>query len=244
MALPSFFVFLVYISGYLILAFSAVCLACGLFQYSNLSEEYTGVTKSVIRVFIAVILVCHLLFLIFERVAIVQTLIGILAHVAYYFCLLRFPFIDVMSIPFLAACALFFVSIVAWFMFFSSNHEIFYANQLTPGYAVAFFYVSMVFLVPSSLFVGLTVSDSDEGTGGLAATTGGDGVAVSQASATVKKRGGGIGLGIASGSSLEDVDPSGIKKKRRSLISTIFQTLGSYANAIIPSSRRKKKQAF
>jgi len=204
------------------LAFAAVCLACGLYYFADLAEEYTQITKTVIRYTIFTEIVIHFLLLIIERFPILPSLIGISAHAMYYLLLLSFPFVAISSPQFIAACILFVASLVSWFLFFSGNHDLFYSNNITPGYSVAFFYVSMVFLVPTALFVGLTVNDSQ-----LPGMT--------EASSSGAR-------GPRRSKSDDSMEIPGLnKKKRRNLISSAVASIGYYAKQLYERVRGRRR---
>mmetsp|Transcript_8112 Transcript_8112/g.17485 ORF Transcript_8112/g.17485 Transcript_8112/m.17485 type:complete len:194 (-) Transcript_8112:478-1059(-) len=185
------------------------------------------------------------------------------AHVLYFLLLRHFPFVNVMSILFIAACTLFIVSLVAWFLFFSANHELFHANHLTPGYSVAFFYVTMVFLVPTALFVGLTVSESQlpgaqqqqqpspskhfsaHPSSTATGRSGGGTGDVSSGGGGVQHRFGGGG-GVDGGDEVSDGlgQPASLHKKRRNLLSSVAHLATYYAARtaeFLPGSRQRRR---
>lgn len=160
MHLPSLFVAVVYISGYLFLLFAAVCLACGLYYLVELAEEYTVFTKKLIRITILVQLVLHSLLYLYERFPLLHCSVGFLAHIVYLQLLRSFPFIEPSSPQFLLSVLMFAVDNYLWFTFFRSDSELFYKYRVAPGPAISSFFLLVIWLVPCAFFCSLTVNDS------------------------------------------------------------------------------------
>lgn len=160
MHLPSLFVLIVYISGYLFLLFAAICLACGLYYLVELTEEYTVLTKRIIRILILTNFTLHILLHLYERFPFLPCFIGFLSHLTYYQLLQSFPFMRLTSPSFLASIAAFVVDNVIWLRFFQSDVEVFYRYQIAPVPATAAFFMLVIWLVPSAFFCSLTVNDS------------------------------------------------------------------------------------
>lgn len=160
MHLPSLFVVLVYVAGYISLLFAAVCLACGLYYLVELAEEYTVLTKKVIRVTTLVHIVIHILLFVYERFPFLQCLVGLAAHLMYLQLLRPFPFINPASAPFLISLLLFIMDNVVWFRYLWGDVELFYRYSVAPVPAIAAFYFLVIWLVPCAFFCSLTVNDS------------------------------------------------------------------------------------
>lgn len=160
MHFPSLFIGLVYSSAYLSLLFAAVCLACGLYYLVELAEEYTVLTKKIIRVTILVHIVIHILLFVYERFPFFQCIVGLAAHLMYLQLLRPFPFINPMSSPFLISVLLFIVDNVVWFRYLWGDIEVFYRYRVAPVPATAGFYFLVIWLVPCAFFCSLTVNDS------------------------------------------------------------------------------------
>lgn len=160
MHLPSLFVVVVYVSGYLFLLFAAVCLACGLYYLVELAEEYTVFTKKLIRITILAQFALHSLLYVYERFPFLQCSIGLLAHIVYLQLLRSFPFIEPSSPQFLLSVVIFAVHNYLWFTFFHSDAELFYRYRVAPAPAIASFFLLAVWLVPCAFFCSLTVNDA------------------------------------------------------------------------------------
>lgn len=160
MHLPSLFVVIVYLSGYLFLLFAAICLACGLYYLVELAEEYTTFTKKLIRLTILSHLILHLLLIVYERFPVLQCGVGLVAHLVYLQLLRSFPFIEPSSPPFITSVILFAADNYVWFRFFKGDIELFYHYRVAPAPAMAAFFLLVVWLVPCAFFCSLTVNDA------------------------------------------------------------------------------------
>ncbi|PXF45167.1 hypothetical protein BWQ96_05068 [Gracilariopsis chorda] len=160
MHLPSLFVILVYISGYLFIVFAAICLACGLYYLVELAEEYTSFTKKLIRSGILAQLGLHGLLWLYERFPFVPCMIGFAAHLSYLFLLRSFPFMEPSSPPFMVSCAMFVIDNIVWFRFFKANVEMFYRYRIAPVPSMASFFLFVIWLVPCAFFCSLTINES------------------------------------------------------------------------------------
>lgn len=160
MHLPSLFVALVYMSGYLLILFAAICVACGLYYLVELAEEYTSFTKKLIRMTILMQLAVHPLLWLYERFPFLQCFTGFTAHVCYLFLLRSFPFMEPAAPSFVLSCVMFLLDNIAWFMFFRNDLELFFRYRVTPAPAMASFFVFVVWLVPFAFFCSLTINES------------------------------------------------------------------------------------
>ncbi|OSX77713.1 hypothetical protein BU14_0136s0011 [Porphyra umbilicalis] len=160
MWLPSLFVLLVYVSGYIFLLFGAVCLASGLYWLVELAEENTTLAKKLLRGSTITLLVLHVLLLLYERFPALPTLNGLASHLIYYQLLQAFPFVEPRSALFGLSAVGFVASNVLWYRFFASDVEIFYRYGVAPLPAVAAFFLLVVWLVPGAFFVSLTVNEA------------------------------------------------------------------------------------
>lgn len=160
MNFPSFFVALVYVSGYMFLLFAAVCLACGLFYLAELAEEYSTLTKKVLRGMILAQLGVFFMLWAYEGFSFVNCAIGFGAHVIYYQLLRTFPFMEPKSPQFILAVVAFLISNVTWHWHFRTHYDLFYDYRLSPTPSIASFFLICVWMVPAGFFISLTVNDS------------------------------------------------------------------------------------
>jgi hypothetical protein len=148
-----FFGPLVYVSGYLVLLFLAICMACGLYYMAELAEEYSRLTKKILTYCIQGVIGIHVLLLIFDRFPFFTTVYGIGLHVVYYQFLKTFPFVDFSSPMFLGACAGLVVNHWLWILFFREELQ-YHVPQIMA------FFVPCVWLVPFGFFVSVSLGDT------------------------------------------------------------------------------------
>lgn len=160
MHLPSLFVLIVYVSGYLFLLFAAICLACGLYYLIEIVEEFTSLSKKLIRSAILVVLALHFLLLVYERFPLIQCSLGFVAHLSYLNLLSNFPYIEPLSVKFIASTSLFIIDNIVWFLYFRSDVELFYQYRVAPYPSIAAFFLLVVWLIPCAFFCSLTINDA------------------------------------------------------------------------------------
>ena len=93
-----------YASGYLVLIFLAVCMACGLYYMAELAEEYSRLTRRILHWSIIVVVVIHVLLLLFDGFPWLATLFGLAMHGVYFQFLKEFPYVNFSSPLFIGAC--------------------------------------------------------------------------------------------------------------------------------------------
>jgi len=144
----------VYLSYAVLFLFCTLCVACGLYYLAELVEEYTQLSKRILRDTILFVLVLHLLLLVFEDFPALLTLMGLLSHATYFTLLRTFPFIYVTDPKFIASCLLAVASHILWFRHFTST-DVFY-----PFSEILAFFLFCVWLVPFGFFVSLSANES------------------------------------------------------------------------------------
>lgn len=143
---------LVYVSGYLSLMFVAICLACGLYYLAELAEEYTVLTRRLMKLSITAVLVVHVLMLVLEQLPYAALAVGFATHLCYAWLMLDFPFIRVLSPAFLVSFAMLVASHYLW-----ASHFLAHFHKTAP---VVCFFIFNVWLVPFGFFVSLSVNES------------------------------------------------------------------------------------
>jgi len=143
-----------YISLYLGLAFCSLCLATGLYYLAELAEEYTVMTRKVLRIMFIVILGFHIMLLLFERISTMTVFFGILSHVVYYQFLREFPFFSMKSLKFILSVCCFLLSHVLWYWYFTD-----YRTPNYDFYQLLGFFFSCVWLLPGAFFITLSAND-------------------------------------------------------------------------------------
>ncbi|RPA85007.1 DUF396-domain-containing protein [Ascobolus immersus RN42] len=175
--------------GYLglILGFSFLVLsiASALYYLSELVEEHTVLSKTLLSHIIKAIIALHLLLLILDRAPIPLTLFSLASHLLYSLNLRSFPYVSVSDPTFLASCAAVLVNHVLWFRHFSAPPPFPRGHPMSPDYditvartkseaeweqiyiqsvpkfrEVAGFFGVCVWLVPFALFVSLTAGEN------------------------------------------------------------------------------------
>mmetsp|Transcript_38251 Transcript_38251/g.51789 ORF Transcript_38251/g.51789 Transcript_38251/m.51789 type:complete len:195 (-) Transcript_38251:535-1119(-) len=138
-----------FVSGYIFIFLCFASLACGLYYLALLAEEYTVLTKKIIKWTIIGVEVLHLLCLFEFPFAYVA--VGSASHAMYALLLQDFPFIELGSLKLILAVVSAFINHFVWFKFFSHVHF----NVIhTMG-----FLVTMVWVVPFAFFTSTTVND-------------------------------------------------------------------------------------
>ena len=120
----------VYAGGYLFLVFVAVCLATGLYYLAEMVEEYTRVTKRVLKISIQVSIALDLALLVIDRLPFLCCGLSIAALCAYNSLLRRFPFIEMSSPEFLASVALLIANHFAWMRHFRGDDHVYYLSLI------------------------------------------------------------------------------------------------------------------
>jgi len=143
----------VYVAGYLIVMFVAICLACGLYFLAELAEEHTRLTGKIIGSSIVLVLVSHVLFFVTEPGLPKEALaLGFAAHLAYGWLFQTFPMLKVLSPSFLASIALLVASQYLWLTHFTAHFH--------QASHVACFFVLMCWLVPFGFFISLSFNET------------------------------------------------------------------------------------
>ncbi|GJQ13677.1 hypothetical protein GpartN1_g5468.t1 [Galdieria partita] len=156
----SFFVLLVWLSGYLLIAFLSLSVACGLYYLAELTEEYTTTAKKVLRFFIQLNLVIHGLLWVWERFPFLYVSLGVAAHLLYFILLRGFPFIELRSPIFLSCVVIFILNNVGWMRFFLNQPHLLESYELSPVLPLFSFFAVEVWLVPLGFITSLSVNDS------------------------------------------------------------------------------------
>jgi hypothetical protein len=146
----------VYVGAYIFLVFFAVCLATGIYYLAELVEEYTRLTRKVLRYIILSVIAIHALLLILDRLPVVCIAIGIAGHVFYYRLLKTFPYITLTSPDFVASLGLLVASHISWIWFFMKDPRCAYVSL---EWLLAFMLV-LVWLTPFVFFISLAANES------------------------------------------------------------------------------------
>jgi hypothetical protein len=132
------------------ISFLTFCLATGLYYLSELVEEYTVISRRIIKYSIVTILVLHP-FMLIEGFPFWRLLLSFVATLWYSRLLNTFPVIDMSGPIFILSCILAILNHFSWFVFFKTYRHSF--SDL-----VSFFTI-LVWLVPFMFMISLSAND-------------------------------------------------------------------------------------
>jgi len=137
----------------LMFALTVICMGSGLYYLAEIVEEYTVLTKKIIKYTTFIVIGIHVLILIWEDTfPWTYILTGILAHIAYLLLLKDFPFIELTNPFFILAAVAVLADHCLWFMYFNMNYMEFEE-------VIAFFTIC-VWLVPFLYFISLSANEN------------------------------------------------------------------------------------
>ena len=172
----SFFSLLSYISGYCVIVFLAVSLACGLYYLAELTEEYPAITKKIIQISIYQSAASLVFLFFFDDFPWMETIFTLVGCFLYHKLMQSFPLINFSSPLFIGSMVSFLIQNMMWYYWFDaeepyreyvalSSSYIFASEYLRLSYSYTLlkimgFFVPCVWLVPFLLFISLSVNDS------------------------------------------------------------------------------------
>ncbi|CAG8501555.1 8691_t:CDS:2 [Ambispora gerdemannii] len=131
--------------------FFILSLACGLYYLAELVEEYTVMTRKIIKHVTVFVVTAHILLWLFDGFPFWRITFSITCHGIYSLNLETFPFINLTSLPFVASCVLVLFDHFQWFQYFTLRHF--------PFLDIAAFFGICVWLVPFAYFISLSAND-------------------------------------------------------------------------------------
>jgi hypothetical protein len=140
-----------YGAGYLLLLLFALSISVGLYFAAELAEEYPSATGKALKIAMGSVFTLHLILLI-DGIPFFKVFISLLCNVAYAFLLKDYPFIQLASLPSLLSLVSFVVSHYIWFDYFLYDRQDIFV-------LLGFFFL-IVWLIPFSLFISLSVNDN------------------------------------------------------------------------------------
>ncbi|KAI7865514.1 transmembrane adaptor Erv26 [Spinellus fusiger] len=143
--------FVAYGASALGLCFVVLSLACGLYYLTELVEEYTAYTRKVIKAMTATVMAVHIL-LLFDNLPFFHILFSLFCHCIYSLNLKTFPWIDLLSLPFLGSCLLVLVDHFLWFKYFTMHYR--------PFMDITAFFGICVWLIPLTYFISLSANEN------------------------------------------------------------------------------------
>ncbi|KAK5583446.1 hypothetical protein RB653_005041 [Dictyostelium firmibasis] len=134
--------------------FCVVCLACGLYYFSELVEEHATVAKRWIKYTMWLVMGIIVLLGIFEDLDFTSLLLSFIGHCCYYTLLTEFPFVTLTGFKFILSVLSFIISHISWFMYFRNTD-----NWYPFGEIIAIF-TFCVWLIPLIFFISLAANDN------------------------------------------------------------------------------------
>ncbi|XP_065828248.1 protein TEX261-like [Oscarella lobularis] len=134
------------------IAFCIVCLASGLYYLADLVEEYTVITKRIIKALLWIVGLVHAGLAVFEGIPLTVIGTSFLANAVYALLLKNFPFVEFTSLRF-----------VGGFGMLALNHYIAFQFFLTvwhPFAEILAYFTVCLWLVPFIFFVSLSASEN------------------------------------------------------------------------------------
>ncbi|KAK3816999.1 MAG: transmembrane adaptor Erv26-domain-containing protein [Linnemannia gamsii] len=141
-----------YIGTAIAFVFATLSLACGLYYLAELVEEYTVQTKRIIKGLTLGVVGLHLMLLVVDGLPFTKIMFSLACHAVYSTNLSNFPYINLVSIPFLSSIVLVLVDHFMWFQYFSNKYYSFMS--------IASFFGICVWLVPFTYFISLSANDN------------------------------------------------------------------------------------
>ncbi|KAI9034237.1 TEX261 protein [Hyaloraphidium curvatum] len=141
-----------YLGSALGFCFMTLSLAAGLYYLAEFVEEYSTLSKKIIRYTLWTLVVLHIPLLVVDRFPWWRVGFGILCHLFYSLLLKTFPMISLTSPEFIGSCVLAVGDHFLWFNYFSSRYASFWE--------ISTFFGIFVWLVPFMFFVSLSAADN------------------------------------------------------------------------------------
>ncbi|KAF9934554.1 erv26 super protein [Modicella reniformis] len=132
--------------------FATLSLACGLYYLAELVEEYTVMTKKIIKGLTLTVTVLHLSLWLLDGLPFTKILFSLGCHAVYSLNLANFPYINLLSVPFILSCVLVLVDHFMWFQYFARHYYSFMS--------IASFFGICVWMVPFVYFISLSANDN------------------------------------------------------------------------------------
>lgn len=140
--------------GYCLCAVAALfCIACGLFYLADITEEYSVLTKRVLKVFLMVIMIFFVLLAVVDGISWWRCLFSVAANLSYYRLLKGFPWITLSAPSTVLAGVMFVFDTFLWYTFFHS------ASGFYPYWSIVSFFMVGCWAAPLGFFVSVALAD-------------------------------------------------------------------------------------
>jgi len=134
------------------ICFVTLAAAAGLYYLAELVEEYTVVAKKVITYLVLTTTLIYILFIFLDRLPWSMVICGLIAQLMHGLIMANFPYVKLLSVPFIGAFTMLLVNHWLAFQFFGQNY---YAFSEVLGY-----FTLCLWIVPFALFVSLNANDN------------------------------------------------------------------------------------
>ena len=145
-----------YVASYIAVLFAALSISIGLYYCAELAEEYPSLAGKVIKYSTYGVLALHVI-LCLDGLPWYESIVGLLAHTAYFQLLRSFPFVEVLSLEAILSAVAFIVSHYVWFHYFISYG---YGKPHYDFLTVLGFFFIMLWLIPCGLFISLSINEN------------------------------------------------------------------------------------
>jgi len=147
-----FFYILSWISLIVQICFITISIAAGLYYIAEFVEEYTVLSKKIIRIFILATSSIHVGLLLFEDFPLTMTAFGMIAQAAHLYILQSFPYVSLTSPGLIVTVILLVINHYFAFTYFA---KIFFNFSEVMAY-----FTLCLWLVPFALFVSLSANEN------------------------------------------------------------------------------------
>ncbi|XP_030387383.1 protein TEX261 [Scaptodrosophila lebanonensis] len=134
------------------IAFITLSIVAGLYYLAELAEEYTTSARRVILFMISFTIFVYILLILFEDFPWTMMLCGLGAQVFHLSIMNSFPFIRLLSVPFIGSVCMLIVNHLQAFYYFTSYY--------VPFTQVLAYFTICMWIVPFALFVSLSANDN------------------------------------------------------------------------------------
>ncbi|XP_023161642.2 protein TEX261 [Drosophila hydei] len=134
------------------ITFITLSIVAGLYYLAELAEEYTTPARRCILFMISFTIFVYLLLICFEDFPWTMMLCGLIAQGFHFSIMNNFPFIQLLSVPFIGSLAMLVVNHVFAFQYFTSVY--------VPFTQVLAYFTICMWMVPFALFVSLSANDN------------------------------------------------------------------------------------
>ncbi|CAD7012782.1 protein TEX261 isoform X1 [Ceratitis capitata] len=148
----SFLYILSWVSLLIHIVFVLISIAAGLYYMAEIVEEYTQAASKLIRMMISATVFVYIMFIFFDNLPWKMILCGFAAQIFHAIIMSNFPFIRLLSFPFVGAVVFLVINHILAFQFFTSFYY--------PFMQVLAYFTICLWMVPISLFVSLNANDN------------------------------------------------------------------------------------